>query len=118
MSIVATLVVESSNVVVMFSNIVVSVATVYQKAVSLGELGKPNYSTLSGGFLLHTCYTLLLKARSLTWLTRIFPYIFTILFWIFYILCTYMVRNVNFWLSEIIINNNNNNKSPRSIDLR
>ena len=76
MSIVATLVVESSNVVVMFSNIVVSVATVYQKAVSLGELGKLNYSTLSGGFLLHTCYTLLLKARSLTCPTRIFSFIF------------------------------------------
>ena len=76
MSIVATLVVESSNLVVIFFNTVVSVATVYQKAVSLGELRKLNYSTPYGRFLLQSCYTLLLKARSLTCPTRIFSYIF------------------------------------------
>jgi len=87
----------------MFSNIVVGVATAYQKAVSLGELRKLNYSTRWGGFLLHSCYTLLLKARSLTWLTRIFSYIFhKFILDFFYILCTYMVRNVNFVLSVII----------------
>ena len=43
MSIVATLVVESSYLVVIFFNTVVSVATVYQKAVSLGELGILSY---------------------------------------------------------------------------
>ena len=75
MSIVATLVVESSNLVVIFFNTVVSIATVYQKAVSLGELRKLNYSTPYGRVLLHTCYTLLLNARSLTYQSNIFSFL-------------------------------------------
>ena len=66
MSIVATLVVESSNSVVIFFNAVVSVATVYQKPVSLGELRKLNYSTPYGRFLLQSCSTLLLNALVIT----------------------------------------------------
>ena len=107
MSIVATLVVESSNLVVIFFNTVVSVATVYQKAVSLGELRKLNYSTPYGRILLQSCYTLLLKARSLTYQSiNILIYFSQILFWnFFYILCTYMVRNVNSLLFLVIPDN-------------
>ena len=75
MSIVATLVVESSNLVVIFFNTVVCVGTVYQKAVSLGELGTLSYSTPYGRILLQSCYTLLLKARSLTYQSKIFSFL-------------------------------------------